>query len=89
MYRCSPEALHLQVRQIERWLRAARQNGDPGIRFLHASYAVANLDMLRQLASDVEVLRTTGADPVRLHTEATRLQDEAQGALERRAGGRY
>jgi hypothetical protein len=85
-YLCSPAALHAQVRQIARWLRAARQDRDPGIRFLHASYAVANLDMLRQLASDAETAAATGADPVRLHAEASALQDEAQRALE--AGGR-
>jgi len=84
VYRCTPEALALQVRQIHRWLRAARQDLDPAIGFLHASYAVANLDMLRQLASDAEVRAATGADPVRLHTQATRLQDQAQRALEAR-----
>lgn len=84
MYLCTPAALSIQVRQIERWLRAAAQDLDPGIKFLHASYAVANVDMLRQLATDTDVQQATGADPVRLHARASRLQDQAQQALEAR-----
>lgn len=36
------------VRQIERWRRAAAQDADPGVRFLHASYGLGVLDILRQ-----------------------------------------
>jgi len=82
VYLCTPAAVRLQVRQIGRWLRAARQDLDPGIRFLHASYGIATLDMLRQLVSDSEIVAATGQDPGRLFGELTRLQDAAQRALE-------
>ncbi len=60
---------------------AARQDRDAGVRFLHASYAVANLDILRQVASDQEIRQASGENPVALLNEASRIQDEAQRTL--------
>lgn len=66
------------IRQIERWLVAAKQDMHPAIKLLHANYAVGNLDMIRQMYSDKEILLYTGIDPQRLNVIATKLQDEAQ-----------
>jgi hypothetical protein len=82
VYRCTPEGLRLQIRQVRRWLRAARQDADPGIRFLHASYGIGALDLVRQMADDAEVRRATGADPLHLLEELSAVQDAAQRALE-------
>lgn len=51
------------IRQIERWIIAARQDSNPGIKLLHANYAVGNLDMLRQMFSDNEIKEATSKDP--------------------------
>lgn len=71
------------MRQIERWLVAARQDKHPGIKLLHSNYAVGNLDMLRQIYSDDDIQQHTGKDPQKLMTIATQLQDEAQMELYR------
>lgn len=71
------------MRQIERWLVAAKQDRHPGIKLLHANYAVGNLDMIRQMYSDEEISYTTGKDPSKLMSIATQLQDEAQKELEK------
>jgi len=69
------------MRQIERWMVAAKQDKHPGIKLLHANYAVGNLDMIRQMYSDEEVKQQTGKDLSKLTTIATQLQDEAQNEL--------
>lgn len=71
------------MRQIERWLIAARQDKHPAIKLLHANYAVGNLDMFRQMYDDEEIKQITGKDPSRLMAIATQLQDEAQNELAR------
>lgn len=71
------------MRQIERWMIASKQDQHPGIKLLHANYAVANLDMLRQMYDDDEIKARTGKDPQRLMIIATQLQDEAQNELAR------
>jgi len=71
------------MRQIERWLIAAKQDKHPGIKLLHANYAVGNLDMFRQMYSDEDIEQHTGKDPQKLMTIATQLQDEAQKELAR------
>lgn len=73
--------LHYGVRQIERWLVAANQDNHPAIMLLHANYAVGNLDMLRQMYSDEEIIQVTGRNPKKLMDVAVRLQDEAQKKL--------
>ncbi|MGH7376322.1 MAG: hypothetical protein ACREKK_02730 [Candidatus Methylomirabilales bacterium] len=78
---CSTEGIRIQVRQVKRWLLAARQDRDAGIRFLHASYAAGNLDILRQVASDQQIREASGENPVALLTEASAIQDEAQRVL--------
>jgi len=69
------------IRQIERWLIAAKQDKHPAIKLLHANYAVGNLDMFRQMYPDSDIKLITGKDPQALMTIATRLQDEAQKEL--------
>lgn len=69
------------MRQIERWLIAAKQDRHPGIKLLHANYAVGNLDMFRQMYSDEEIELVTRKDPQKLMSIATQLQDEAQNEL--------
>jgi hypothetical protein len=69
------------IRQIERWLVAAKQDMHPAIKLLHANYAVGNLDMIRQMYSDEEILKYTGKNLQRLNVIATKLQDEAQAEL--------
>lgn len=71
------------IRQVERWLTAARQDEHPGIKLLHANYAAGNLDMIRQMYSDKEIIEVSGKDPQYLMTVATKLQDEAQNELAR------
>ncbi len=78
---CTEEGIRIQVRQIQRWLTAARQDADPGVRFLHASYGVGNLDILRQVASDEEIRAAAGVDPLALLQELSREQDAAQRAI--------
>lgn len=69
------------IRQTERWLTAARQDLDPGVRFLHASYGIGVVDILRQVARDDEIRVATGADVLSLLEELGREQDLAQAAL--------
>ena len=71
------------IRQVERWLIAAKQDSHPAIKLLHANYAVGNLDMIRQMYSDEEIKLKTGKDASNLMVIATRLQDEAQKELAR------
>ena len=70
------------MRQIERWIIAAKQDSNPGIKLLHANYAVGNLDMLRQMFTDSEIKEATSKDPALLMSVAINLQDEAQSEIE-------
>ena len=79
---CSAEGLKTQVRQVLRWIAAAKQDQDPGVQFLHASYAVGNVDILRQVASDQDILQATGQHPLALLQQASALQDSARQALQ-------
>lgn len=74
-------AISQGMRQIERWLIAAKQDTHPGIKLLHANYAVGNLDMVRQMYSDEEIKQHTGRDVTKLVSIAIQLQDEAQKEL--------
>jgi len=70
-------------RQVQRWTRAATQDADPGVKFLHASYAIGVLDMLRQLAADDEIRERTGIHVLALQDALAALQDQAQAELGR------
>ncbi len=83
---CAPEGIRTMVRQVERWIRAAEQDNDPAIRGLHASYAVGNLDILRQVATDQEIVEASGVQPLSLLTRAAALQDAAAKLLQQRGG---
>ena len=74
----SPKAIQLAIRQIDRWMFASKQDRNPGIALLHANYAVGDLDMLRQAASDIEINNTTGRNSLALFHKAIVLQDHAQ-----------
>lgn len=87
MFVAHEEIIRRAVRQVERWLFAARQDRHPGVALLHANYAVGDLDLLRQLYEDADVRRVTGRDPPVLLAEASRLQDEAQANLNRLCRG--
>lgn len=77
----TPRGIAIAMRQTLRWARAAEQDLDPFIKGLHANYAVGNLDQLRQLASDREIIAATGQDPAVLALRFARLQDEAAAAI--------
>lgn len=72
-------SIGLAVRQAKRWILAAEQDRDPRIAFLHASYAVATIDLIRQLWSDVQ--RITGARMIDLHAQASALQDRSASRI--------
>lgn len=74
--------LPTMLRQVTRWILAAKQDQDPAVQLLHANYAVGNLDLIRQLFTDEHVERETGHNPLTLHREAIALQDQAQQRLQ-------
>lgn len=78
---CPPGALALLIRQLLRWRLAAKQDLDPGVRFLHASYGIAYVDALRQVATDQQIRTVTGQDLTAVHSELTEIQDEAAQAV--------
>lgn len=84
MLYCTTEGVGIQVRQVLRWIMAAEQDADPAVQFLHASYAVGNLDILRQIATDQEIVSATGETPLALLQRASRLQDQAARVLRQR-----
>ena len=69
--------IQVGMRGAQRWTYAARQDLDPGIKALHANYAVAIIDGLRQMYSDSLIRKVTGEDAKALLNQATSLQDEA------------
>lgn len=71
------------IRQIERWLIATKQDRHPAIKMLHANYAVGDLDMLRQMYSDQDIMTATGKDALALLRAASHAQDQAQQELAR------
>ena len=74
-------AYQIAIRQIERWIIASQQDVNPGIKLLHANYAVGDLDMLRQMYNDKFILSMTGQNPHSLLIAATALQDKAQAEI--------
>jgi len=79
--RATPESLRVLARQGARWATAAAQDREPIIAMLHANYARAAIDHLRQLADDGEIREATGIDPLALERATTALQDRAMRAL--------
>lgn len=69
------------MRQTYRWYVASQQDTNPVIRLLHADYAVSYVDALRSIATDQEILGTTGQDIRLLATKTTAQQDTALRAL--------
>ena len=81
MFTCSPESIDQGVRQIKRWLFAAKQDRNLGVALLHVNYAVGNIDMLIQMVPYEQVKKTTGVDMFLLHKKATALQDKIQSRI--------
>lgn len=79
--KCSDRSIANGIRQIQRWIVAAKQDNDPKVKALHASYATGNIDMIRQMVDDADIIRVTGLNPSDLLEESTKLQDEANKHL--------
>lgn len=73
-----PAQIQTAVRQIERWLVASRQDRHPAIAMLHADYAMGDVDLVRQLWTDQEVVAATGKDMRQLNQQAAEAQDAAK-----------
>jgi len=73
----SQEGINIAVRQIKRWLYAAEQDKDPYVKYLHATYAVGDIDLLREMASDMEIMKSTNVDLLNIRAKAIRIQDTA------------
>jgi len=71
------DPIKIGIRQIERWMRAANQDDNPGIKMLHSNYAVGDLDMLILQFSKEQIKAKTGKDVRALYMRAIQLQDEA------------
>lgn len=78
----SPEGINIVIRQIKRWLVAAGQDNDPYVKYLHSTYAIGNLDLLREITSDIEIMKITNIDVLQLRNIAIKLQDSAQRLIQ-------
>lgn len=67
------------VRQASRYATAARQDANPLIAILHANYAFGIVNMLRQLATDRQILHVAGVSGDRLERRMAEIQDWAAG----------
>lgn len=81
----APYEMDRMLRAARRFHFAAAQDTHPVVAFLHNSYSVAIMDMLRELATDDEVLRATGTDSRAMRGEMLALQDRLQATGERMA----
>lgn len=73
--------LNTLMRQTYRWLVASQQDTNIAIRILHADYAVAYVDAMRGIATDQEILASTGQDIRLLSAKVSAQQDVALKAL--------
>lgn len=81
------DPIKIGIRQIERWMRAANQDDDPGIKMLHANYAVGDLDMLILQFPKERIYAKTKKNVRSLYMRAIQLQDEAAQELLLRCPG--
>ena len=72
----SEQDLTTIARQAVRWYIASIQDKNPVVRGLHADYAVAYGDILKQLEHPDVVLQTTGLDVDKFLAAATQVQDD-------------
>ncbi len=79
--------VQLTARQAARYTVAAAQDAEPAIAILHASYAVAWADMLREIAQPGQLERLTGTSPAAVRRAAQKAQDVANAQLARRCPG--
>jgi len=69
------------ARQSQRWLYAARQDGDLVVRHLHLNYGVGDLDLLAETASPERIRSLTGLDIAAAREDARAEQDRVQRQL--------
>ncbi len=81
MYYVSKESINIAMRQIDRWIKAAKQDKHPGVMMLHINYAMGDLVMLREMTDDKSIEIATGVNPFKLYAKITNLQDLAQSRL--------
>tara|TARA_B110000261_G_C13002623_1_gene324885 strand:- start:179 stop:502 length:324 start_codon:yes stop_codon:yes gene_type:complete len=63
------------VRQSARYAVAAQQDASPVIAILHANYAVAYLNALKDIATDSQIHNATGIDVKKFKDHVTNVQD--------------
>jgi hypothetical protein len=63
------------VRQTSRWATAAAQDENILISVLHANYGAGYLYALRDIATDEEIVNTTGIDVLQFRDAVTQVQD--------------
>lgn len=69
------------IRQTRRWLFAAQQDQHPFVAMLHANYAVGNIDLIRQMWTDADIMHATGQDINSLAKDAAQVQDRIKERL--------
>lgn len=75
------QGIQTSIRQIKRWILGAQQDKDSWVKSLHATYAVGNIDLLREITSDIDIFQVTGINILDLRNLAIQLQDEAMKKL--------
>lgn len=75
------DAIRTLVRQTARWAVAAEQDASPLIANLHANYARATLDALRQIATDSAIRSAASIDVLDFERRVTAVQDGAARKL--------
>lgn len=75
MQAATPDTIRVLVRQAARWATAAQQDQNLVVAVFHASYAVAYVTALRQVANDADIKAATGVDAVAIDDEIAKIQD--------------
>jgi len=81
MFYVSDHSIQISMRQITRWMKAAKQDNHPGVMVLHINYAMGNIVMLREMVNDQRIKKVTGIDPFDLYAKIATIQDKAQNKL--------
>jgi hypothetical protein len=71
------QAIRSLIRQVYRWHIASTQDANPIVKMLHSNYATGYIGALRSIATENEILLTTGLSIVNLEAEVTTEQDKA------------
>jgi len=70
-----PKVIKSLTRQAFRWYFASMQDSNPIVKGLHADYAVAYADILKQVATREEIMETTHIDIDEFINSANAQQD--------------